>query len=92
MPKSGRNIPFHKEMTVPGKSITTYWHKHQEPPVKQHRINKQYNTHECASKVPASCRWFRVLIHIKGPKVLQAPEIHLFEINKKYPQSRKLIA
>lgn len=38
MPKSGRNIAFHKEMAVPGKTITKYGHKEQEPPIKQHGI------------------------------------------------------
>lgn len=42
--------------------------------------------------MPAPCRWFGVLGHIKGPELIQASEIHIShsrETNKERPSSEK---
>lgn len=85
MPKSRRNIPFDKEMTVPSTSITRERYKNQEPPAKQKRADKEDDTKECSNKVPTPRRWLRMLVHIESPEIFQASKIHGFQnlISKK---------
>lgn len=91
MPKRGRNIPFHKEMAVPGKSIPRDWHKEQKPPAKNHWTKHEEDRNKCAREMPAPCGWFWVLIHIKGPELFQAPEIHIFQRKAKWNPNSEIL-
>lgn len=79
MPKRSRNIPFHEKMAVPCTSIPSQRHKKQKPPIKQQRAEEEEDRNKGPHKMPTPCRWLRVLVHVEGPELLQAPEIHIFK-------------
>jgi len=55
--KSCGNIPFHKEVTVPGTTIPRKGHKEQEPPAEEKRTEQEEDTEERAHKVPPPRGW-----------------------------------
>lgn len=88
MPKSCRNISFHKEMAIPCQAISQQGHKDHKPPVEKHWIYQAKNATKCAHKMPAPSGWFWVLIHVEQPKLLHASEIHTSTVIRDQPGSK----
>jgi len=63
-------------MTVEGTSIARERDKDQEPPTEEDRTEEEENAKESSHEVPAPCGNLGVLVHVKGPEIFQAPEIH----------------
>lgn len=82
MPKSCRNIPFNKEMTIPCETISNQRHKYHKPPLENNRIYQTKYTTKCSHKMPTPCCWFRMLIHVKQPKFFHTSEIHVPKSNQ----------
>lgn len=88
MPKCCRNISFHKEMAIPCQAISHHGHKDHKPPVEKHWIYQANNATKCAHEMPTPGGWFRVLIHVKQPKLLHASEIHTSKAVRDQPGSK----
>lgn len=69
-------IPLNEQVTVEGTSIARERDKEQEPPTEEDRTKEEENAKESSHEVPAPCGSLGVLVHVKGPEIFQAPEIH----------------
>lgn len=77
MPERRGDVPLDEEVAVPGTAVTRDGHEDQEPPVEEQGVDQEQDAQQGAPEMPPPRGRFRVLRHVKGPELIEAPEIHL---------------
>lgn len=84
VPERRGDVALHEQVAVPGEAVPGEGDQEEEPPVERGRVDQEGGAQERSREVPPPRGRLRVLGHVEGPELVEAPKIHLLQ-GKKTP-------